>query len=87
MKHKLLASKFIDWYFNDHDEVKMLGKSMLHQLTNTGQCSLSVQELFDNCGYIPAYLCEDAPTKDMFITEYYTDQIELINDLKNDTKF
>jgi hypothetical protein len=79
-KPKLLASKFIKWYFNDRDEVISLGNSMRHLLETTGQCSLSMEELFDNCGYIPKYLCEIEPTKDMYNTDYNTNEVELIND-------
>jgi hypothetical protein len=78
-KNKLLASKFIEWYFNDRNEVISLGESMRHLLETTGQCSLSVQELFDSCGYIPKHICVDI-SEDMYTTDYDTDEVELIND-------
>ena len=82
-KNKVLASKFIEWYYNDHDEVNILGNSMVHLMKTTGQCSLSVQELFDSCGYIPKHICVDI-SEDMYTTDYDTDEVELINDFKTD---
>jgi hypothetical protein len=82
MKHKLLASKFIEWYYDNHEDVKMLGTSMMHLLKRTGQCSLSVEEVFDCCGYIPKYICEDNDGIDQYTIEYNTEDVELINDFK-----
>jgi hypothetical protein len=80
-KNKVLASKFIEWYYNDHDEIKQLGYAMLRSLQQVGQCSLTAQQLFDSCGYIPKHICVDI-SEDMYTTDYDTDEVELINDFK-----
>lgn len=81
-KNKVLASRFIEWYYNDHDDIKQLGYAMLHSLKQVGQCSLSVQEVFDSCDCIPKYICEDNDGVNQYTTDYNTDEIELINDFK-----
>jgi hypothetical protein len=82
MKNKLLASKFIEWYYSDHEDVKILGTSMMHLLLRTGQCSISFQEVFDECGYIPKYICEDNDGIDEYSIDYNPEDVELINDFK-----
>jgi hypothetical protein len=82
MKHKLLASKFIEWYYSDHDDIEYLGKSMLRLMKTTGQCSLSAREVFECCEYIPKHICEDNDGIDQYTTDYDTEQVELINDFK-----
>ena len=67
-KNKVLASKFIKWFYYNHEDEKMLGSLMLCQLLRTGQCSLSVQEVFDGCNYVPKYICEDI-SEDMYTTD------------------
>ena len=81
-KNKVLASKFIEWYYNNHEDVEMLGTSMMHLLKRTGQCSLSFQEVFDGCNYVPKYICEDNDGIDQYTTDYDTDEVELINDFE-----
>jgi hypothetical protein len=51
-------------------------------MITTGQCSLSIEEVFDCCGYIPKYICEDNDGVDQYTTEYNTEDVELINDFK-----
>ena len=80
-KNKVLASEFIEWYYNDHDDIKQLGYAMLHSLKQVGQCSLSVQEVFDSCDIIPKYICVDT-SEDMYTTDYDIDEVELINDFE-----
>ena len=82
MKHKLLASKFVKWFYGDSDEVDALGKSMFHLMITKGQCSLSFQEVFDCCASIPKYICEDNDGIDQYYIEYNTEEVELINDFK-----
>jgi hypothetical protein len=82
MKHKLLARKFVKWFYGDSDEIDTLGKSMFHLMITTGQCSLSFQEVFDGCNYIPKYICEDNDGVDQYTTDYNTDEVELIDDFK-----
>ena len=81
-KNKVLASRFIEWYYNDYEDVKILGNSMVQLLLSIGQCNLSVQQVFDGCGYIPKYICEDNDGIDQYTTEYNIDEVELINDFK-----
>jgi hypothetical protein len=82
MKHKLLASNFIKWYYDNQNNKKMLSSILFYKLQTTGQFSLSVQEVFNCCASIPKYICEYEDGIDQYYIEYNTKDVELINDFK-----
>ena len=82
LKHKVLASRFIDWYYSDSSEIKELGYATLNEFKTSGKINMSIQDIYDQCGYIPKYLCEDNDGIDQYTTEYNIDEVELINDFK-----
>jgi hypothetical protein len=76
------ASKFIDWRFSDASEINEFGSSMIEQLETFGTADISVEQLFDGCGYIPQFICEDWDGNWDDEQEYSPEDVELINDLK-----
>jgi hypothetical protein len=76
------ASRFLNWYFSDSDDIKEFGNSMLKQLMTFGIANIDVKQLFDGCALIPEYICEDWDEDWGNEQEYSPEQIEFINDLK-----
>ena len=75
--NSVTKSSFLDWYFSDSDDVITIGERAINELKDTGTFTISVEELFDECGYIPQEKCEDNDRDN----EYHPSQIQLINDL------
>ena len=80
--NRVKASKFLDWRFNEAFEIRDFGNAMVEQLETFGTADISVEQLFDGCGYIPQYICEDWDEDWENEQEYSPEDIELINDLK-----
>jgi hypothetical protein len=76
------ASKLLDWYFSDASEIREFGSAMIEQLETFGKADISVEQLFDGCGYIPQSICEHWDGDWDNEQEYSPEDIELINDLK-----
>jgi len=74
MKNKVKASKFLEWYFSDSDDAKSIGNRVIESLQCDGTFTINVQTLYDECGYIPQHICEDADGKD----EYEASEVLLI---------
>lgn len=83
-KPKLLASKFLEWYITDNEDLQLLGKRAAERMKKTGYCDTSVEELFNDCRCIPETILEGYSD---YLGEAECRQIELsdvefINDLK-----
>jgi hypothetical protein len=74
-KIKVKKIDFLNWYFDDHDDLLMFAKNMVSELQSSGFIKESVQSLLDRCGYVPGYISEN-PDDD---NEYDPDDVELIN--------
>jgi len=81
--NKILASRFIDWYYSDSSEIKELGYATLNEFKTSGKINKSIRDIYDQCGYIPRWICLDS---DGIITdeEYDPVDVELINDIDTD---
>jgi hypothetical protein len=77
-KNKVLASKFIKWYF-DNDIISDLGNTVATSLFETGEFNIDAQEVFDQSGYIPLGICENDDTS-CEDEEYDPSEVEFIND-------
>ena len=77
--NSVTASRFLSWHFSDSDEIKSLGVRAFESLTDDGEFTITAQDLFIECGYIPQFICVD--TGDDDDNEYDPSQIQLINDL------
>jgi hypothetical protein len=75
-KNKVTASSFLGWYFSESDEVKALGQRALEMMLREGFVNLSARQLFDECGYIPSFICESNEVDE----EYEPSEVEFIND-------
>ena len=65
--NKVKASKFLNWYFSDSDDFVIFGMKSVDCLFENGNISLSIVDIFNDCGYIPSYICEQ---KDDKVKEY-----------------
>jgi hypothetical protein len=82
-KITLKASKFIEWYFADDLDYKIVGERMSFLLKTNGSAYLDVEYLFNEQDELPDWICENVPEE--FDGEEYipTDEIEFINDFEN----
>jgi hypothetical protein len=78
--NKVLASRFIDWYYSDSSEIRELGYATLNEFKTSGKINMSIEDIYDQCGYIPRWICLDS---DGIISdeEYDPIDVELINDI------
>ena len=63
-KFKLTKEKFINWYFDDADTRIDFGYNAIKELQLYGKFNTTIEELFDTCGYIPQWICEDQSIND-----------------------
>lgn len=73
------ASKFISWYLSSSDDISYIGSRTVEELRTTGKFNITVEELFDECGYIPSHICENQTEG---LEEYGPTDLTFINDLK-----
>lgn len=76
--NKVKASEFLDWYLRYSEDLTMLGIKIYDMLRDIGKASLRVVDLFNECTFIPADICE---IKDDNIISYLKDDIMLIDDI------
>jgi hypothetical protein len=57
-KYTLKKSKFINWYFADMGTRIDFGNDAIMSLELYGKLNVTIEGLFDACGYIPKWLCE-----------------------------
>jgi hypothetical protein len=75
MKNKVTKSRFLDWYFSDSDVLDSLGERAYQGLMYDDEFHITTRDLFNECGYIPAFICVDAAGD----IEYDPSEVELIN--------
>jgi len=56
---EVTEKNFLDWYFSDYEDVKTFSKDAIESLYYNGVFKITSKELFDSCGYIPEYICEN----------------------------
>lgn len=56
--NKVKASKFFEWYVRYSEDLTMLGIKIYDMLRDTGKASLRVVDLFNECTFIPADICD-----------------------------
>jgi hypothetical protein len=77
--NKIKASKFLEWYTSETEDVIMdLYDNVITMLFKSGKASLSVVDLFNNCGYIPSTICE---YKDNKVDHYSSSDLLFEDDL------
>lgn len=75
-KNKVKASDFLEWYFSDYKDGQHIAYRVISELKAYGKVTLSVESLFDSCGYIPQFICEVDGDD-----EYDPSEVLLIDDL------
>lgn len=80
-KNKVTASKFIDWYFSDKDGTLSIGGFLIEVLKEKGRFSMTAKDVFDLCGYVPAWICEDYANPKLLPHFYDAEEVEFIDDL------
>jgi hypothetical protein len=75
---EVLASEFLKWYFSDREELFILGWNIAQQLGSTGKAEVTVEELYDSCGYIPGHLVKGVEDCN---GDFDPQDLKLINDL------
>jgi len=59
-KGKILASKFVDWYYSDSIDTRIAGEHVIHNIKTQGYSNITLREIYDACGpAIPGYICHD----------------------------
>lgn len=77
MENKVTKSRFLSWYFADSDDEKQFGARCIEKMQMDGYVNISVDILFEECGYIPAFICEGQSNN--FIDDYEPNEdVELI---------
>lgn len=61
--NKVRASKFLNWYFSESDDYVTFGMKSVLSLFEHGNISLSIVDIFNDCGYIPSDICEQKDDK------------------------
>lgn len=74
IKNKVKFDKFISWYLSEKDDVMAMGLIVKRALMMEGMFRINIDQLFDECFYIPQSICEDADGDE----EYKPNEVELI---------
>jgi hypothetical protein len=77
-KNKVKASNFLAWYFSSSDDVDRIGERAFENLMSGGTFTITAEDLFDECGYIPQFICENNVGEN----DYVPFEVQFINDLK-----
>jgi len=58
-KPKVTKSSFLEWYFSDSVDIKILGRNVLSLLEENNTATITTQDIFNSSGYIPSHICEN----------------------------
>jgi hypothetical protein len=79
-KYKLTKKAFANWIFADRDDCRYWGNRFINELMDEGECSITLQEIFDERDEVPAHILENYPQDDGFdYTEVCITEVELID--------
>jgi hypothetical protein len=65
----------MSWYFRKTDDINSLGDRAYQCLIFDDEFHITIQDLFDECYYIPQEICEDNDGNN----EYLPSEVKLIN--------
>ena len=72
MKNKVKESRFLEWYFQDPNDLIAFARGILEELLISGKSFITAKTIFDSCGYIPSHICEDDSVEE----EYDTSEVD-----------
>lgn len=75
LKPRVLREDFLNWLFSDSDDAQGLGVRVMKELMVNGTSTTSVDELFYECGYIPAHILDNS---EMFEEDQEFDPSEVL---------
>ena len=55
MNYKVRKSAFLKWYFEDEND---MGERVFDSLFSDGTFTITTEDLFDECAFIPKDICE-----------------------------
>jgi hypothetical protein len=58
MKPTITKKVFLEWYF-DFETKKSIGFDLVNELILMGTVTKTIDDIYNNCCYIPANLCEN----------------------------
>lgn len=61
-KFKLKRKEFINWLISDLEDIEYFGNRLRKELIETGSCTITAEELFNERDSIPGFLLEDQMT-------------------------
>lgn len=62
--YKLRASQFLDWYFSDDADYKIIGERMEFLLKQSGTGTIDVEDLFLEQDELPTWILDDYSSDD-----------------------
>ena len=60
LKPRVNRGAFLEWLFSDSEDAQGIGVRVIRGLEKRGSFCIDVQSLFEECGYIPAHILENA---------------------------
>lgn len=62
---------FAEWYF-DHETKQefFFSQNVLHKLVRDGEFRITLQEILNDCGYIPSHVVADGINQELEINKY-----------------
>ena len=76
-KIKLKRKVFLAWYFTDRDDIQYLGQKVFKDMITYNRSLITIDDIFNDCGYIPNDICEDNEYDED--KEFTPSQVELID--------
>jgi hypothetical protein len=77
MKPQVRKEELLDWLFSDSDDAKQLGVRVIKQLNDKGSFTITIEELFDECEYIPAHILRNEEDFEEY-EEFEPSEVELL---------
>ena len=80
-KYKVTKKRFAEWLFSDSDDVEYWGGRFVRELRDEGECSITLQEIFDERDEVPVFILEEYPSAFSFseFDEVCITEVELID--------
>lgn len=78
LKVKINRTHFLEWMYTDHKETAVVGVDVIADLKAFGTYTITVQDIFDTCGYINIDMIEDYENLEKELEELDGDETEEI---------
>ena len=75
MRPRVRKERFLEWYFSDEEDILIMGNRLLYNLQDDNTFTITTEDLFNECEYIPAFITENYTNEDR---EFTPGECELI---------